>query len=166
MANIYISVDKDDIYSFYYNMTKAVNGCVGEVIGDLVQSLPRTNEAQIAMEYGVKGGAEFGVIGQYNKGTGNVEYDFALDVAGITAVVNEAVAEAVLARAIYYCPKDTGYLASTGKIVHNSDGTCSVVFDCTYAWFVHEQTWKRHKYPEQAKFLTIAIQEVQAEMRL
>lgn len=90
-----------------------------------------------------------------------IDYSGLKDGVGIATVVAESLAEKVLERAIYYCPKDTGYLASTGRAEIIGEGKAKIIFDCSYAWFVHEQTWKEHKFPTCAKFLTRAIEEVE-----
>lgn len=82
------------------------------------------------------------------------------DMSGIKTTVNTCIANKVLERAIYYCPKKTGYLASTGRIENLSDGSSIIYFDCDYAWYVHERTWVNHPFPTCAKFLTLAVQEV------
>lgn len=90
-----------------------------------------------------------------------IDYSSLKDGMGIATVVAENLAEKVLERAIYYCPKDTGYLASTGRAETIGEGKVQIIFDCEYAWYVHEQTWKEHKFPTCAKFLTRAIEEVE-----
>lgn len=90
------------------------------------------------------------------------------DIQGIKANVSELMAEEILKRAKYYCPVDTGKLVNSGRIERKGDGTCDIVFgneDCTYALFVHENMSARHATPTCAKFLTIAVQEVEALWR-
>lgn len=87
------------------------------------------------------------------------------NIQGIKANVSELMAEEILKRAKYYCPVDTGKLVNSGRIERKGDGTCDIVFgneDCTYAWYVHENMSARHATPTRAKFLTRAVQEVEA----
>lgn len=162
----YVDVRNTDEYAFYYNMEAMINDSVKKVVDNIVlNNRPINAEAKsnIANRGYLKksGSAHLGMMGSYNLSTKSVEYESALDMAGIAATVSRTLAERILERAIYYCPKDTGYLASTGRIEELDDGKCRVVFDCHYAWFVHEYTWKNHKFPEQAKFLTQAVYEIE-----
>ena len=74
--------------------------------------------------------------------------------------VNNKIANEVLERAKYYCPVDTGKLKESGHLEPQSDGSVDVVFDCEYAWYVHEDMNKIHAFPTCAKFLTIAVEEI------
>lgn len=106
---------------------------------------------------------ETGIMGSYNLQSHDVEYALASQMAGITAGINRELAEQVLERALYYCPVDTGYLKSTGHIEENENGSCSVVFDCPYAWYVHEFTWREHDFPTRSHFLIQAVYEIEKE---
>lgn len=70
---------------------------------------------------------------------------------------NEAyiLAKEILNEAIRLCPKNTGYLASTGKIVKEGS-VYKVVFTASYAVYVHEDLSVKHT-SGQAKFLTQAV---------
>lgn len=151
----HVDVTDYDSYTFYYNVEKlikkGINEHVEQVIGkNLASKLPRN------------GGSDYAKMGSYNKATGQIE-EIAnhFEMMGITASVNKVLAEEILERAIFYCPKDTGELASSGRIEQLDDGSCRIFFDCGYAWYVHEFTWKNHNFPTCAKFLTRAIQEVE-----
>ena len=88
--------------------------------------------------------------------------DESVGVGDIRAKVSMLMADEILRRAKDYCPVDTGNLRNSGKIINNGDGTCDVVFDCDYAWYVHERMGVYHEPPTCAKFLTLAVQEVEA----
>ena len=107
------------------------------------------------------GPGEFGVMGNFNINTGDIEYMMAGEMRGIAATVSHNLAEEIVERAIYYCPKDTGFLSESFRIEDNGDGTCTIFNDCPYAWYVEEFTWKHHDYPTRAKFLTTAVYEIQ-----
>lgn len=164
----HVDVRGADNYTFYYNMVAEVNKNIIKVIGDEVLKRPMSQSAMNYRNNMLAGGLHskegpysFGMMGSRNQSTGQIEYESALDMVGITASVNAEIAQEVLERAIFYCPKDTGNLASSGRIETQADGSCRVYFDCPYAWYVHEYTWKNHTYPTCAKFLTRAIQEVE-----
>ncbi len=85
-------------------------------------------------------------------------------------------AHIVLDRARYYCPKDTGALAASGRVLGNAVGGAAARFtvefggvgipgqeDVTYAAFVHEMLDIPHDPPTCAKFLLKAIQETQKQ---
>lgn len=59
----------------------------------------------------------------------------------------------ILARSSELVPVKTGRLRDSGKVVRNSIGTYSVVYDCDYAVFVHEIVDYHHDFPTQSKFL-------------
>jgi hypothetical protein len=86
---------------------------------------------------------------------------------GIGAQINDVLADEIAERATKYCPEDTGKLKNSIRVVHNNDGTAYIVYDCEYAWFVHEFVWKsisRDKNPFAIhKWLEVAIQEVYKE---
>lgn len=83
------------------------------------------------------------------------------------AAVNFQLANKILERALFYCPEDTGQLKQSARIQAISDGGYAVIFDCPYAWFVHEFTWRdihTDKNPHAIhKFLEVAYQEVLKE---
>lgn len=165
----YVEVDKSGFYNFYYNMVAEINKDVEKVIknqlGDLVYTKDADNYRRGRLAGGYKsnshGPAQFGVMAARNQANGNLELISALDMQGITAKVNMSLAQEILERAIYYCPKDTGKLASSGRIEVLNDGCCRIYFDCPYAWYVHEFSWKKHTYPTRDHFLTQAIYEVE-----
>lgn len=159
----HMDVRGTDFYDFYYNMVAEVNKNVTKVVGKDILNRPISDSAKSYINnklngnFGKTGPSEFGMIGVKNFSTGQIEYANALDMVGISATVSADLASKILERAIYYCPKDTGTLASSGRIEQNADGSCRIYFDCPYAYYVHEHTWKYHKPPTCAKFLTIAI---------
>lgn len=151
-------------YTFYYNMVALLNASVAQTVGNIIGNRPISNEAKqyvsVKGQLEKRGPSEFGVMGSYDQTTGDIEYLMAEGMAGITAVVSEEIAKRVLERAVFYCPKDTGYLADSGRIEILNEGQARIYFDCEYAWYVHEFTWKNHKFPTCAKFLTLAVQEI------
>lgn len=163
----YVDVSYTGFYDFYYNMVAEVNKNVVKVIEDEVLKRPMTQSAIDYRNNRLAGGlhskngpSEFGMMGSMNKSTGQIEYMSALDMQGITASVNREIASEVLELAKFYCPKDTGYLVSTGRMEQNEDGSCRIFFDCPYAFYVHEFSWKNHEYPTCDHFLTRAVEEI------
>lgn len=150
-----VDVRSTDDYTFYYNMLRSVNQHVINIVDSKVlANRPMTRDNSIT-------GTQ--IMGSYNLQSHDVEYALALQMAGITAGINRELAEQVLERALYYCPVDTGYLKSTGHIEENENGSCSVVFDCPYAWYVHEFTWREHDFPTRSHFLIQAVYEIEKE---
>lgn len=150
-----VDVRSTDDYTFYYNMLKRVNQHVINIVDSKVlANRPMARDNYIE---------ETGIMGSYNLQSHDVEYALASQMAGITAGINRELAEQVLERALYYCPVDTGYLRSTGHIEENENGSCSVVFDCPYAWYVHEFTWREHEFPTRSHFLIQAVYEIEKE---
>lgn len=173
----YVDVTYQGEFDFYYNMEALINSHVASVLkikqNDLT-TLPRNSEAldNIAKNNGrltKQGSAHLGVMGSKNMSTGQIETHSILDIDGICATISAQLAQEVLVRAVFYCPKETGNLARSGRIEQVNEKECRVVFGgyteesgyVPYAWFVHEFTWKKHAYPTRAKFLTQAIYEVQ-----
>jgi len=164
-SSFYVEVDQTGFYNFYYNMVAEVNENVSRVLRDDLNLRPITSDAQTYIQNrqanGLrtpnKGPAMYGVMGNRNQATGELEFISALDMQGITASVNAQLAEEILALAKYYCPVDTGNLRDSGRIEQNPDGSCRIFFDCPYAWYVHEFSWKNHAYPTRDHFLTEAI---------
>lgn len=135
---------------------------VAEVLGnEITNSLPNKFNNNLT-----KFEKDYAKVGAFNLKTGETVLIDQSQMAGITKQINEGLAQEILERAKYYCPKDTGYLASTGHIDYETDGTCRITFDCPYAWYVHELTYRNHDYPTSAKFLDIAIQEIYAKYGL
>jgi hypothetical protein len=161
-------------YMFYYNFRKAalsgVNEHVKEIIGEsnsyrLAMTGAYMN-AILASDASRSKDDDYANMGLFNKNTGEVEMvDFRKYMLGITADVNSVIAKEILKRANYYCPVDTGALRDSGHIEYNDDGTCRIVYDCPYAWYVDTFTWKDHTYPTCAKFLERAIEEVSEEYK-
>ena len=150
-----VDVRSTDDYTFYYNMLRSVNQHVINIVDSKVlANRPMARDNYIT-------GTQ--IMGSYNLQSHDVEYALALQMAGITAGINRDLAEQVLERALYYCPVDTGYLRSTGHIEENENGSCSVVFDCPYAWYVHEFTWREHDFPTRSHFLIQAVYEIEKE---
>lgn len=165
----YVDITTTDYFNFYYNMVAEVNENVVKVVGDDLKLRPITPDAQRYIKgmqaYGLrapgKGPAIFGMMGNKNQVTGELDFASALDMKGITMAVNRQLAEEILALSKYYCPVNTGNLRDSGHIEENVDGSCRIVYDCQYAWYVHEFTWKNHAYPTRARFLTEAVYEVE-----
>ena len=165
----YVDITTTDYFNFYYNMVAEVNENVVKVVGDALNLRPMTLGAKqyIAgrqaggLRAPSKGPSMFGVMGNINRATGEVDFASALDMQGITMAVNRELAEEILALSKYYCPVDTGQLRDSGHIEQNSDGSCRIVYDCSYAWYVHEFSWKNHAYPTRDHFLTQAVYEVE-----
>lgn len=152
----YVDVRNVDNYTFYYNISKEVNRKVQEVLGEKILSkLPTVKNTPDINKY------DYAKMADYNPRTGEIEILDHYQMQGICASVSRALAEAIVERAKYYCPKDTGFLADSFVIEDNEDGTCRIFNSCPYAWYVHEFTWKNHQFPTCAKFLTLAIQEVE-----
>ena len=150
-----VDVRSTDDYTFYYNMLRSVNQHVINIVDSKVlANRPMARDNYIT-------GTQ--IMGSYNLQSHDVEYALALQMAGITAGINRELAEQVLERALYYCPVDTGYLRSTGHIEENENGSCSVVVDCPYAWYVHEFTWREHDFPTRSHFLIQAVYEIEKE---
>ena len=158
MSEFYVDVgDSNSVnYAFYYNINKLISTGVNEAVRKVIGA-----DAEKSL---VKDGSDYARMVQFNLETGQVENNEGhFEMQGITAAVNKELAEEILQRAIYYCPKDTGTLASSGRIEQNDDGSCRVYFDCGYAWYVHEFSWKKHEFPTCDHFLTRAIYEIQKE---
>ena len=155
-------------YTFYNNMVAELNSAVVQA---LKSELPDRLMTDRAMDYrnnmlagGLRRGwgpGEFGVMASKDSVTGDIEYMLASQMQGICATVSRNLADEIVERAIYYCPKDTGYLASSFRIEDLGNGQCRIYNDCPYAWYVEEFTWKNHDYPTRAKFLTTAVYEIQ-----
>lgn len=150
-----VDVRSTDDYTFYYNMLRSVNQHVINIVDSKVLA-----NRPMARDNSITGTQ---IMGSYNLQSHDVEYALALQMAGITAGINRELAEQVLERALYYCPVDTGYLKSTGHIEENENGSCSVVFDCPYAWYVHEFTWREHDFPTRSHFLIQAVYEIEKD---
>lgn len=158
MSEFYVDVGDNNSanYTFYYNISKLISTGVNEAVRKVIGTNAEKGLA--------KDGYDYARMVQFNLETGQVEANEGhFEMQGITAAVNKELAEEVLQRAIYYCPKDTGFLASSGRIEQNDDGSCRVYFDCGYAWYVHEFSWKQHEFPTCDHFLTRAIYEIQKE---
>lgn len=164
----YVDVLNTDSYNFYYNMVAEVNQAV---ISALKSELPDRLMTQRATDYrnnmlagGLRksyGPGEFGVMASYDRSTGSIEYLLADQMKGICATVSRNLADEIVERAIYYCPKDTGLLSESFRVEDLGNGKVRIYNDCPYAWYVEEFTWKHHDYPTRAKFLTTAVYEVQ-----
>lgn len=158
MSEFYVDVGDSNSanYVFYYNINKLINNGINEAVRKVIGTNAEKGLA--------KDGYDYARMVQFNLETGQVEdNEEHFEMQGITASINKELAEEVLQRAIYYCPKDTGFLASSGRIEQNNDGSCRIYFDCGYAWYVHEFSWKHHEFPTCDHFLTRAIYEVQKE---
>ena len=152
----YVDVRDIDGYVFYYNVNKEVNKHVQEVLGqELLDKLP-TAEKDPSLKYG-----DYARMGYLNQHTGEMDILEHFGMEGITAVVARNLAEQIVERAKYYCPVQSGLLRNSFRIEDLGNGKCRIYNDCPYAWYVHEFTWRHHDPPTCAKFLTLAIQEVE-----
>lgn len=174
----YVQVDQDGIYNFYYNMLAKINENVINVLekkhkfGDLVLNNYAYQKRLMQLKNGQtlssRGSSEFGVIAGLNDITKEFEFGWAKAMIGITAVVNKELVNEVVGLAKMYCPrsddegKPAGYvhLVDTIHAEELEDGTYIVKADKPYAYYVHEFTWREHKFPTRAKFLTQAIYEI------
>ena len=132
----YVDVRYNGNFDFYYNMEAMINSHVANVLkikpNDLT-TLPRNNIAMSNIKQRnnrlvKQGSAHLGVIGSKNMSTGQIETHSILDIDGICATVSAKMAQEVLIRAVYYCPKDTGNLAKSGRIEVVNNNECRVVF--------------------------------------
>lgn len=139
MAKVYFDVDKEDVYELATDILKPIVVIMEELTGIKPDS---------------------SMAPEVEKTILNLDMDANFVCDGIASEVSQELAEEVLERALYYCPVDTGRLKESGHIERINDNNCLVVFDCPYAWYVHEHTWKDHDYPTCAKFLSIAVEEV------
>ena len=174
----YVQVDQEGIYNFYFNMLRKVNENVVDILekkhkfGDLVL---HNYNYRVSMGAQVNhtllsgnGPGELGVIAGLNNITGEFEFSWAKNMLGIAAAVNKQLASEVVGLAKFYCPrsddnnKPAGYVHLADSIYAKEldDGTCMIIADKPYAYYVHEFTWREHKFPTRAKFLTQAIFEV------
>ena len=69
------------------------------------------------------------------------------------------VAHQILNVAKSLCPVDTGRLRDSGKVIKVGN-KYAVLFDCEYAYIVHENMVAKHPNGGTAKFLDIAVQRV------
>jgi hypothetical protein len=161
----YINVSDSSSYDFYYNMESSVNWYVEYTVGkDKLSSRPIFDSIRKQIQehgYRKHGHSDYGVYGSLNKNTQDIEYGLAIDVEGILGITPAYIANEVLELAKYYCPKDTGTLANSGRIQMLDNSMCSIIFDCPYAWFVHELSYKKHEPPTCDHFLSRAIFETQ-----
>jgi hypothetical protein len=156
MSEFYVDVRDTSAYVFYYNIEKlirkGVNYHVKKVIGQDVEDLLTRN----GRDY-----AKMAVFDPQNREL--LDTEDRMYMQGITASVNKELAEDILKLAQFYCPVETGYLRDSGRIEENEDGSCRIYFDCPYAWYVHEFSWKLHQFPTCDHFLTRAIYEIEKE---
>ena len=156
----YVDVNsKDNMYPFYVNMNKAIVKGINEAVAKNIGVKNTQAIIDKAKNYHGYDYANMFLFNPYNGQIEEQEMHFAMQ--GITASVNMELAEEILKLAKFYCPKDTGILAESGRIEQNSDGSCRIFFDCGYAWYVHEFSWRKHKFPTCDHFLTRAIYEVE-----
>lgn len=158
----YVDVNsRDKMYAFYVNMNKAITKGINEVVA---MNIGIKNTQDIINRAKNYNGYDYANMFLCNPDTGQIEeQEMHFAMQGITAGVNRELAEEILTLAKFYCPKDTGYLAESGRIEQNDDGSCRIFFDCGYAWYVHEFSWRKHKHPTCDHFLTRAIYEVEKD---
>ncbi len=155
----YVDVLDGKGYSFYVNMNKAIVKGINEAVAKNIGAKNTQDIINKAKDYK---GYDYANMFIFNPDNGQIdEQEMHFMMQGITASVNRELAEEVLELAKFYCPKDTGYLADSGRIEQNSDGSCKVFFDCPYAWYVHEFSWRKHNFPTCDHFLTRAVYEVE-----
>lgn len=156
----YVDVNsRDNMYPFYVNMNKAIVKGINEAVAKVIGAKNTQSVIDKAKQYS---GYDYANMFLFNPDTGQIEeQEMHFAMQGITAGVNREIAEEILTLAKFYCPKDTGYLAESGRIEQNSDGSCRIFFDCGYAWYVHEFSWRKHAFPTCDHFLTRAIYEVE-----
>lgn len=164
MTGLYVNVGSNTEDTFYYNMQAMVNENVRQAIGeDLYNRLP--------MNYKLPGNKPIAPTNRRGPGysgrillpssdKSSMEIGVASQMDGILVEVSMHLASLVLERARYYCPVDSGTLRDSGRIVNLGNGVAQVIFDCPYAWYVHELTYKKHAFPTCAKFLTRAVNEI------
>ena len=165
----YVEVDSSGFSELYYNMVAELNEKMDNYFKSKLKDRPITEGAQAYINGRLAGGKllnskgprQFGVMASRNNNSGDIEYMFADAMQGITAKASADLAYEILALAKYYCPVDTGYLRDSGRVELQPDGSARIFFDCPYAWYVHEFSWKNHNYPTCDHFLTRAIYEVE-----
>lgn len=167
MFYVEISISKGS--TFYYNLKADLNKDVIEAVekrlgmkidDNFKAQIERTRLDQSRGVITDRGPSDWGMIARLGD---ELQVASARDMMGIASVVNKEFAEEIASLANYYCPIETGNLRNSQRIEYNSDGTCTIVYDCPYAWYVHELTWKFHAYPTRAKFLEDAIRVVYAK---
>ena len=164
MAHIYVNIKADEKY-YYTNVGyREKHNKNGEYIGGIKKELYSVIDNKV-LEYiseNIKNVAEHAYT------PGNLESQLTSEIGIGLQVANWALAEKILERAKHYCPVDTGNLRDSGRVVQSdSDNSCLVVFDASYAWFVHEFTWRNiistgNPYGIH-KFLEVAYQEIMKE---
>lgn len=168
-VGFYVQVDEQGFENIYYNMVAELNSNLRESLKRELANRPISAAAQSYINGRLAGGknleskgpAQFGVMTSRDINSGELEFVSALDMQGITAQVSLDLAYEILAVAKYYCPVDTGNLRDSGRVEPQADGSARIYFDCPYAWYVHEFSWKQHAYPTCDHFLTRAIYEVE-----
>lgn len=163
-SGLYINVGGTTDKVFYYNMQAMVNENVRQAIGEeLYNKLPMNYKMPGNLPIAPtnkRGPSSSGRILLPSSDKSSMEFGVASQMDGILAEVSTTLAELILERARYYCPVDTGTLRDSGRIVKIDNTTSQIIFDCPYAWYVHEFTWTNHKFPTQAKFLTRAVSDI------
>lgn len=170
MALINISIDETKVINvadaykskkFYTNVnyrqgSKGYTGGIKDELFDIID-----NEILAAISENI-GSKEITATNEYQTET-NITQDFRIGVGA----VNFELANKILARALLYCPEDTGQLKQSARIQQLANGGYAIIFDAPYAWFVHEFTWRqidKSKNPlARHKWLEIAYQEVLKE---
>jgi hypothetical protein len=166
----YVDILNTD-YTFYYNMLAQLNENVSAALRkELLSKFESTkylnanarailnSRQNITLDKTSYG--QYGVMTNYNAGTGSFEYVMASEMQGICATIKNSLAVEIVERAKYYCPVDTGRLINSFRIEEIDNDRCIIYNDCPYAWYVEEFTWKNHEYPKSAKFLTKAVYEI------
>jgi hypothetical protein len=148
-------------YVFYANLNKAISKGLNINVEKIIGQKNVATVKDFASKYF---GSDYATMMIFNPDTGQLEdTEMHMAMQGISVGVSKELAEEILTLAKYYCPVDTGYLRDSGRIEEQPDGSFRIVFDCPYAWYVHEFSWKQHDYPTCDHFLTRAIYEVQKE---
>ena len=115
----YVDVLDGKGYSFYVNMNKAITKGINEAVAKNIGDKNTQLILEKAKDYK---GYDYANMFIFNPDTGQIdEQEMHFMMQGITAGVNRALAEEVLELAKFYCPKDTGYLADSGRIEQNEE---------------------------------------------
>lgn len=182
---IYINLSETDYYNFYYNLKDLISSNLYKAaasamkiddsnmskINSLVRNSNIKNLSGVNKNvYQVLGynnlgslntkGSDYAKIGNINLATGQMEFIDQAAMDGICMSINAQFANEIVQLATYYCPVNEGTLRDSIRVEFDNNGGCMIYYDCPYAWYVHEFTWRQHKYPTRAKFLSQAISDV------
>lgn len=165
--NIYIDIMNKGRSLHYYNYELGLKEPVYQALKDEINNLYWPSGPARGAGLRAKGPNGTGVVvaQDLDEIGGEISLFDADNIRGIMVdALSREKAELVLQWAKYLCPVDKGYLQSTGHIEQNGDGSYKVVFDCSYAWYVHEFSWRQHKFPGTDHFLEKAVNIVNSMM--